>query len=166
MPSHAQRLVHAIRTRNHERVRELIRAHGDVNACTAAGRTALHAAAEEGDGTAAAIVLQAGADVNARMAYGRTPLHLAASHGGGWDLADADLDRRDACANPKPIDPAVAEVLLDIFKTAEPSIPAELTAFDRIDGAGKMDVLAAALRSFAEPARLCRRNPVFHPGMR
>src|SRR5258708_912334 len=97
MPTHSQRLIHAVRTRNYDRLRELIALHGDVSARSPAGRTALHAAAEEGDLEAARILVAAKSDVNARMQFGKTPLYLAAGYGGACDLADLDRDRADPC---------------------------------------------------------------------
>ncbi len=73
MPTHAQRLIHAVRSRNYDRLRDLLASRGDVDARSEAGRTALHAAAEEGDHEATNILLVAGAAVNTRMWDGDPP---------------------------------------------------------------------------------------------
>jgi ankyrin repeat protein len=71
MPTPAQRLIYAVRTGNYQRLGELLRAEGAAAELSKAYRTALHAAAEEGDLEAARMLLEAGADVNARMDDGK-----------------------------------------------------------------------------------------------
>ena len=156
MPTHAQRLIHAIRSGNHERLRLLIREHNGVMACSAAGRTALHAAAEEGDREAARILIEAGAEVNARMKTGATPLHLAVSRGGGCDLSDADLDRRGPCGRSKqhPTNPEVAEAMMAIIKERNPELPADLKLEDKIPERFKGVMFAAVWECLARPAEL------------
>src|SRR6185295_5900294 len=114
MPTHSQRLIHAVRTGNHGLLRELIEQHGNVDARSAAGRTALHAAAEEGDVESARILIAAKSDVKARTEHGQTPLHLAASYGGYGDITDADPDRADLCnvGRHHPVNLEVADALM------------------------------------------------------
>ena len=118
MPTPAQRLIYAVRTGNYQRLGELLRAEGAAAELSKAYRTALHAAAEEGDLEAARMLLEAGADVNARMDDGRTPLHCAAGYGKPIDLMDRDLDRRDCCARSRhrPVSKEVAKVISDLMK--------------------------------------------------
>ena len=114
MPTASQRLIYAVRSGNYERLAELLKQPDAVATRSNAGRTALHAAAEEGDLEAARMLVKAGADVNARTSDGSTPLQLAAGYGKPIDLMDADLDRRDCLARSrnKPMSKEVAEVVL------------------------------------------------------
>lgn len=128
MPTAAQRLIYAVRTGNYERLGELLRLDGAVAEQSKAYRTALHAAAEEGDLRAARMLVEAGADVNARMDDGKTPLHCAAGYGKPIDLLDRDLDRRDCCARSRDrsVSKEVAKVIVDLMKEKDPRIPEDL----------------------------------------
>jgi uncharacterized protein len=61
-------------------VRQLIRAHGDVNEPGADGTPALHWAAYRQDLETARLLVRGGADVNRANRYGLRPLHLAISN--------------------------------------------------------------------------------------
>ncbi len=156
MPTHSQRLIHAVRTRTYDRLRELITLHGGVSARSRAGRTALHAAAEEGDLESVRILVAAKSDVNARMQFGQTPLHLAAGYGGACDLGDLDPDRADPCNRNrhKPVSQVVADVLTQILKEKNPELPSDLTAQGAIPPEDKADVYLAVLECVGEPAKL------------
>lgn len=87
-------LIAAVRTNQLSLLRELVHGEGAATATSAAGRTALHAAAEEGNEAAALLLLDSGWAVDARMAVsGETPLHRVAAMRGNIDLADPDPDR-------------------------------------------------------------------------
>jgi len=159
MPTHAQRLIHAVRTGNYVRLRELIASHGEMDARSPAGRTALHAAAEEADLEAARILIESGAAVNALMNGNQTPLHLAAGYGGFCDLMDPDQDRANPCSHQRhhPINPALAEVLTQILKETNSAIPADLTPESAIPMENKPDVFLAVLEAFSDRGDLYRQ---------
>lgn len=156
MPTHAQRLIHAVRTQNHDRLLKLIEEHDEISARSAAGRTALHAAAEEGDLEAARILIDAGADINAAMHTGETPLHLAAAYGGFCDLSDPDIDRRDPCnrRRHRPLNMEMANVLTEIIKQREPDLLPDLGPLDKIPEEIKPDAFFAVLECFSHPDQL------------
>lgn len=158
MPTHAQRLIHAVRSGETERLRRLIAEHGEVDSRSPAGRTALHAAAEEGDRLAAAILIQAGADVNARTKDGLTPLHLAAAYGGCCDLCDEDLDRRDPCGRNRhhPMDVEVAKAIMQVVRESHPGIAEDLGPSDEIPLENRADVFSAVLDAYSDPGHLYR----------
>ncbi|HKW01927.1 MAG TPA: ankyrin repeat domain-containing protein, partial [Vicinamibacterales bacterium] len=65
-------------------VRTLLKQGADVNTSRGDGMTALHFAAERGDGALAEMLIYAGANVSAGTRIGQyTPLHLAARSGSG-----------------------------------------------------------------------------------
>src|SRR3990172_8138887 len=74
------RLVEAVRQKNTEAVRSLLKERVDVNARQADGATALHWAAHWDDLEAAELLMAAGAQVNAANDYGVTPLSLACTN--------------------------------------------------------------------------------------
>jgi len=152
MPTHAQRLIHAVRTGNHARLRDLLAHSPDVDARSAAGRTALHAAAEEGDMEAARILIESGAEVNARTKDGQTPLHLAAGYGGFCDLGDPDRDRADPCNRQRyhPTHPEVAEAITSILKERNSRLPNQLRATDTIPSERKSEIFLAMLEAFSD----------------
>ncbi len=146
MPTHAQRLIRAVRTRNYQRLRELLQRQGEANARSITGRTALHAAAEEGDMEAAQILVAAGADVNARMHTGETPLHLTVVYGEGRIPMDTDGDR----SNPRrrrrnqPFPPEFAKRFLEVIKEKHPDILSDLELVDEITEANLRFLLLTA----------------------
>lgn len=155
MPTPSQRLIHAARNRRYDRLRQLIHRHG-VALRTAAGRTALHAAAEEGDLEAARILLDAGADVNARMNDGRTPLHQAAANGGYCDLTDQDVDqnkpfRRNSRRN---IQRQVIAVISAIVKERHPLIPPDLEPEEILTSENKSEAFFAIFQIFGQRMEL------------
>ena len=75
------RMVEAVKDRNVEAVRALLRQHVDVNAPGPDGSTALHWAAHWDDGETVGLLVQAGANVNAVSELGVAPLYLACSNG-------------------------------------------------------------------------------------
>ena len=74
------RLVDAVKQKNKEAVRSLLKQRVDVNARQADGATALHWAAHWNDLEAAELLIRGGADVNAANDYGVTPLSLACTN--------------------------------------------------------------------------------------
>ncbi len=154
MPTPAQRLIFAVRTRRHDWLRKLIGKYG-VTPSTESGRTALHAAAEDGDLLSAGILIDAGADVNGRLHTGQTPLHLAAAYGRGLDLLDPDLHALNPSRHRRrSTPPAVAKVLAEIIKTKDASIPSELEAGDDLPAEFDAAVFTAAWDCLANPQQL------------
>jgi len=137
MPTQSQRLIYAVRTRNYERLRKFIREYNGISIVSAAGCTALHAAAEEGDVEAVRILIDAGADVNARMRHGKTPLHLAAAFGEACDPMDRDADRRALRTRRnrrrrRCRDAGIAKILMEIIKEKEPELISFVEPFDPV----------------------------------
>ncbi len=156
MPTQAQRLIYAVRRRKNERLRQLLKKYGDVDARSSAGRTALHAAAEQGDIEATRTLMEAGADVNARMADGITPLHQAAANGGYRVLDDIDIDRRDPCRRKgrTGVKLEVAEVMTQIIKERHPSIRSDIEPEDILNSEDKAEAFSATFDLFSEPKEL------------
>ncbi len=80
-PSGDLRLVDAVKNRDREAVRSLLKERVDVNAPEADGATALAWAAHWDDLETADLLIRAGAKVNAPNDYGATPLWLACNNG-------------------------------------------------------------------------------------
>jgi ankyrin repeat protein len=76
-----RRLIDAVRTRNADAVRSLLKQKADVKATQPDGATALHWAAHWDDLETAELLIRAGADVNAQNELGATPLWLASVTG-------------------------------------------------------------------------------------
>lgn len=76
-----RRLVQAVKQRDHEALRALLKQQVDVNVPQADGATALHWAAHWDDADTADQLIQAGAKVNVANDYGVTPLLLACTNG-------------------------------------------------------------------------------------
>jgi len=74
-------LFDAVKHRDLESVRTLIRQHADVNAPQGDGSTALHWAARVDDVAIADVLIRAGARPNTANDVGATPLHLACING-------------------------------------------------------------------------------------
>ena len=91
-----------------EAVRRLLREGADVNAAQGDGMTALHWAAERGDGEMGEVLIYAGARVDAGTRIGHyTPLHLAArsAHAAMVELllrAGSDADARTTNSGSSP----------------------------------------------------------------
>lgn len=75
------RLVEAVKNKDVEAVRTLLKRRADVNAPQGDGATALHWAAHWDDLNTASLIIQAGANVNAATDLGVTPLSLACANG-------------------------------------------------------------------------------------
>jgi uncharacterized protein len=75
-----QRLIQAVRNRDVQSVRTLLKERADVNAPQGDGATPLHWAANVDDLTIADLLIRAGARVNAADDDGTTPLHLACTN--------------------------------------------------------------------------------------
>lgn len=157
MQNAATHLVHAVRTRDYARLRQLIAEPAHLAARTKAGRTALHAACEEGDLEAIRLLLDAGADINARTCSGETPLHFAAAHGGIPDLLDPDDDRRDPFRRGRrrgELRPDTVAALTEILKSRSGALPADLGTTDTLSPSQKREAILAALDCFSQPELL------------
>jgi len=77
------RLVEAVKNRDAEAVRSLLKQHVDVNTPQADGTSALAWAAHWDDLETAELLIRAGANVNAATDYGVTALSLACTNGNG-----------------------------------------------------------------------------------
>jgi ankyrin len=75
-----ERLIQAVRNKDIQSVRALLKERADVNAPQGDGATALHWAAHLDDLTIADLLIRAGARVNASDDDGTTPLHLACTN--------------------------------------------------------------------------------------
>ena len=75
------RLVNAVKNRDQDAVRSLLKERVDVNTPEADGATPLAWAAHWNDAGVADLLIVAGANVNAANAYGVTPLSLACTNG-------------------------------------------------------------------------------------
>ena len=76
-------LVDAVKNRNLDEVRALLKQRADVNATQGDGSTALHWASHLDDLAAADLLIRAGANVNAANDIGVTPLYLACTNRNG-----------------------------------------------------------------------------------
>lgn len=149
-----------------ERVRTLLRSGADVNAAQGDGMTALHWAAEHGNGELAEMVVRAGANVAAVTRLGDyTPLHLAARSGNGDVVrrlldAGADPEARTSTGAVTPLhfgarsgSVAVVRALLaagaavDVTEEARAQTPLMFAA-----SAGRTDVVRVLLEAGADPA--------------
>ena len=74
------RLIQAVKNRDADSVRVLLKQHIDVNATQGDGATALHWAAHRDDLTIADLLIRAGARASAADDLGTTPLHLACTN--------------------------------------------------------------------------------------
>ncbi|HTW65669.1 MAG TPA: ankyrin repeat domain-containing protein [Bryobacteraceae bacterium] len=101
-------LVDAVKNRDTEAVRLLLKQHVDVNAPEVDGTTALHWAAHYGDLATVDLLLKAGANVSALNRYGATPLSEAVRIGSGA-LVERLLQ---AGADPNTLVTAQAETVL------------------------------------------------------
>jgi ankyrin repeat protein len=74
------RLIQAVKSKDVEAVRELLKQRVDVNAAQGDGATPLHWAAHRDDLATADLLIRAGARANAANDLGTTPLHLACTN--------------------------------------------------------------------------------------
>jgi ankyrin repeat protein len=118
------RLVDAVKQKNKEAVRSLLKEHVDVNARQADGATALHWAAHWDDLEAADLLIRGGADVNAANDYGVTPLSLACTN------ADAPMvdSLLKAGANANAVQPTGETVLMTCARAGSVSAVRSLLA--------------------------------------
>jgi ankyrin repeat protein len=89
--SNGQRLTEAVKARDHQTVRALLKERVDVNVPLADGATALHWAVHWNDSETVSRLVRAGARINARDDHGTTPLFLASVNGDAA-LVDALLE--------------------------------------------------------------------------
>ena len=152
MHSAAPELIRAVRATQLDRVRELL-THGlDPDARSAGGRTALHAAAEEGILEAAQLLIEAGASIDARNSAGDTPLHCAARYGRGGDLMDPDVDMRPLHFE-RNLHPQVAAVMIEELARRVPGLsPTTPLTAEIPDPPGKLRLMLEALRMMSDPA--------------
>lgn len=145
----ATALIAAVRSRQLERVRELMRERGAAGATGERGRTALHVAAEEGYEPAARLLLDAGWAVDARMSFdGETPLHKAAAIRGNIDLTDPDTGRANFFnpAPPTAEDRRFAELMLKIARRRGVTLPEDLDVEARLSSEDKAALFAPMCR--------------------
>jgi ankyrin repeat protein len=110
-------LVDAVKQRNRDTVRALLKQRADVNAPEADGMTALHWAVRGDDLETAQLLIRAGANVKAANRYGITPLSLAATNGSPT-LIEALVK---AGADPNTALPDGETVLMTAARTGNPA---------------------------------------------
>src|SRR4029077_4895737 len=91
------RLIQAVKDKDADSVRALLKQRVDVNATQGDGATALHWAAHRDDLAIADLLLRAGARANAADDLGATPLHVACTNRSGSMVEH--LLKADANAN-------------------------------------------------------------------
>ena len=106
------RLINAIRAKDVDAVRALLKQRVDVNAPQGDGTTALHWAAHVNDLTIADLLIRAGARGAVANENGFTPLHLACTNRNGAmverllaaraDANAASIERRDRADDVRP----------------------------------------------------------------
>ena len=102
------RLLEAVKQRNHDSLRALLKQRADVNGRQADGATALHWAAHLGDLAAVDLLIRGGADVKVANEYGITPLSLACTN-----VSPAMVERLlKGGADPKATRPTGETVLM------------------------------------------------------
>ena len=75
-------IIEAIQNGNADQVKSLLEAQPEVvNTTETNGYTALHLAAQQGNGEIIKLLLEHGADINAIAADGQTPMEVAIKHG-------------------------------------------------------------------------------------
>ena len=116
-------LVAAVRNRDSETVRVLLKQPDAVNAAEADGTTALHVATDLDDLATATLLVRAGANVKAANRYGVTPLYSAAVNG----------------------DAAMIELLLKAGADADTALPEGETALMTAARTGKVDAVKMLL---------------------
>jgi ankyrin repeat protein len=110
------RMIEAIKARNTEAVRALIKQHVDVNAPEADGTTPLHWAARVEDAGIVRLLLRSGAHAATPNRYGSTPLELAAVNGN----AEIITLLLQAGADPNTALPEGETVLMTAARTGSP----------------------------------------------
>jgi uncharacterized protein len=111
-------LVDAVKSRNHDALQTILKAHPDVNVREPDGTTALHWAVRADDLDAVVLLLRAGAQVNAANRYGVSPLALAAANGSGPVAARLV----DAGADVNATTPGGETVLMTASRTGNPDV--------------------------------------------
>jgi len=112
------RLIDAVKARDHAAVRTLLRQHADVNAAAADGTTPLYWAAQNNDLDTVKLLIAAGANVDTASRYGVSPLALACLNGSAA-VAEALLD---ASANPNAATPQGETALMTAARTGMPEV--------------------------------------------
>ena len=150
-PGSIPELIQAVRATELDRVRELLADGVDPDIRSSGGRTALHAAAEEGILEAAQLLVDAGASIEARNFSGDTPLHCAARYGRGGDLMDPDADVRPLQLE-RSLHPDVARIMAEELVRRVPGLPPTFDITAEIpDPPGKMRVIVEALSMIGDP---------------
>jgi ankyrin repeat protein len=152
------RLADAVKARNHEAVRDLLKKPvgvAEVNAREADGTTALHWAVRTNDVETTELLLAAGAHVNVANRYGVTPLWLAATNGSAV-IVEALL-KAGADANTSM--PQGETVLMTAARAGNPDVVRALLARGadvnaREDGLGENALMWAAAENRPEAVKL------------
>jgi ankyrin repeat protein len=153
------RIIEAVRARNTEAVKALVRQHVDVNSSEADGTTALHWAARADDVESVKLLLRAGARAGASNRYGSTPLELAAVNGNA-EIIDLLLK---AGADPNTALPEGETVLMTAARTGAPEALRVLIANGadvnaRETWLGQTALMWAAAENHAAAVRLLLEN--------
>lgn len=129
-------LLSTVRSKDLTRLREYLTTPSNVMVRTPAGRTLLHAAAEEGWTHGVTVLLEAGIPVNVRDKNEETPLHFAVRLGAGKGMLLEDPEFN--ADNPRLrwekeyYSPEHMGTLLSILHRRDPRIPAGLKSLDDI----------------------------------
>lgn len=111
-------LSEAVQSGDQQAVRQILKAHGDVNQADADGTTPLEWAVYSDDLDTARLLIGAGANANTANRYGVTPLSLAATN---RDAAMAEALLK-AGANPNAKLPGGSTILMKAARTGNPEI--------------------------------------------
>lgn len=143
-------LIDAVKSKNLDEVRALLKQRADVNATHGDGSTALHWASHLDDLAAADLLIRAGANVNAANDIGVTPLYLACTNRNGRMVNRLVTER----ANPNAVLLSGETVLMECARTgALDAVKALLAGGANLNAAGSSHQQTALMWAAA------RRHP-------